>query len=78
MLQHLKEHLKKTPPEEKLRHVTAVIAVAVLGGIVGWFTGQSGSDATVLAAVLPVVLTGGGFLLSSDPRIEIRLILASS
>ena len=39
-----------------------LIASATLGGGVGWFVGQSGSDAMVLSAVLPMVLTGGGFL----------------
>ena len=57
-----------------LRHLTAGAALAVLGGGVGWFVGQSGSDAVVLAAVLPAVLSGGGVLivLRSEDRYEHR------
>ena len=37
-----------------------MVAPAFLGGAAGWLTGQTGADSTVVAAVLPAVLTGGG------------------
>lgn len=52
------------PTDKKAwRGVVLLIASAILGGGVGWFVGQSGSDAIVLSAVLPMVMTGGGFLI---------------
>ena len=40
---------------------TLVISAPVfLGTAAGWLTGQTGADSTVVAAVLPAVLTGGG------------------
>ena len=41
---------------------TALVYVApvFLGGAAGWLTGQTEADSTVVAAVLPAVLTGGG------------------
>ena len=40
-----------------------VAAPAALGTATGWLTGQTGADSTVVAAVLPAVLTGGGGVL---------------
>ena len=44
--------------------LSSLLALGSLGFIVGWFVGNNGSDATVLAAVLPAILSiGGGILL---------------
>lgn len=43
--------------------ILALLAPASLGFTTGWLTGQSGPDATVLAAILPAVITGGGWAL---------------
>lgn len=47
-------------------YVTAVVlgllSSAVLGLVSGWLAGQTGPDATVVAALLPVVISAGGML----------------
>lgn len=40
-----------------------LIATSVLGWVVGWLMGQNGPDDTVLAAVLPAVVSAGGLLI---------------
>lgn len=48
----------------------AAVAPLALGVVVGYLTGQSGPDKTVLAALLPAVITAGGLVIFSrvDPN----------
>ena len=56
--------LRLIPTDKEAWHrATMLVAGVTLGGGVGWFVGESGSDAVVLAAVLPAVLSEGGFLI---------------
>ena len=43
--------------------ILVLIATVSLGSTTGFLTGQSGVDSTVLAAVLPAIITGGGWAL---------------
>ena len=51
--------------------VLVVSAPMLLGGATGLLTGQTGADSTVVAALLPVVLTGvGGALLAFKLKMD--------
>ena len=60
--------LRFPKPERLIRgrdSISVISAPAFLGAAVGILTGQTGADATVVAALLPAVLTGiGGALLA--------------
>ena len=43
--------------------ILVLMATMSLGSTTGFLTGQSGVDSTVLAAVLPAIITGGGWAL---------------
>lgn len=45
-------------------YVSLAVATVVLGGTIGFFVGLRGSDATVLAAILPVLLTSIGWIVA--------------
>ena len=55
---HSPAQILKMPVKERWRVGLAwIVAYVALGLTVGWLTGLSGPDSTVLAAVLPVVVT---------------------
>lgn len=48
-----------------LEFVLVTVAPLALGFVVGYLTGQSGPDKTVLAALLPAIITAGGLVIFS-------------
>ena len=50
-------------PPTALAAALGVLSSAILGGATGWLAGQTGPDATVVAALLPVTVSAGGVLL---------------
>ena len=50
------------PPPTVLAAALGVLSSAILGGVTGWLAGQTGPDATVMAALLPVTVSAGGML----------------
>ena len=50
------------PPPTVLAAALGVLSFAILGGATGWLAGQTGPDATVVAALLPVTVSAGGVL----------------
>lgn len=67
--------------KEVLGYVILISAPLAFGWVVGYFVGQSDSEAVILAAVLPVVLSGIGmfFVLKSTTvgELDARIIMVS-
>ena len=63
--------------------VAVLLAPLCLGGATGYLTGQTGPDSTVVAALLPAVLTAGGAavlalkLWKSDNGLPVDFVVAS-
>ena len=53
-----------------IRLVTLTLGPVVLASVVGLLTGMTGSDANVLAAVLPAVLAAGGGIIFAYPKLR--------
>ena len=47
-------------PPPVLAAALGILSSAILGGATGWLAGQTGPDATVVAALLPVTVSAGG------------------
>ena len=65
-----------------LSYALPLVATLVFGWVVGYFVGQSDSDAMILAAVFPAVLSGIGLLVvfksATDKEHGARILLSLS